>query len=180
MEEGAERGIRWWSRQFDTQSDGQNAVVADGIGEAFSEGVALQISQALATAQDSQHGYQQQIPGWKANPAPHPRIRDRPQVAYQAEIGGGRSAFGHKEEAIPPTSTHADSPDKVPCDGLSINPAHLDGQAAAPVPVAVAVPLLGALVPVGTNYSGDLKRNELLQAVARQLGEQFTGSTAIQ
>ena len=100
MEEVAERGIRWWSRQFDTKSDGQNAVVADGIGEAFSEGVELQIPQALANAQDFQHGYKQQIPGWKANPAPHPRIWDRPQVADQVEIGGGRSAFGHKEEAI--------------------------------------------------------------------------------
>ena len=118
VEEVAERGIRWWSRQFDTKSNGKNAVVADGIGEAFFEGVALQIPQALATAQDSQHGYQQQKPGWKANPAPHPRIWDRPQLADQVEIGGGRSAFGHKEEAIPPTSTHADSPDKAPCDGL--------------------------------------------------------------
>jgi hypothetical protein len=110
VEEVAERGIRWWSRQFDTKSNGQNAVVADGK--------ALRIPQALATAQDSQHGYQQQIPGWKANTAPHPRIWDRPLIADQDEIGGGRSAFGRKEEAIPPPSTHADSPDKVPCDGL--------------------------------------------------------------
>ncbi len=54
----------------------------------------------------------------ESEPTPHPRIWDRPQVADQAEIGGGRSAFGHKEEAIPPTSTHAGSPDKAPCDGL--------------------------------------------------------------
>ena len=118
VEDVAERRIRWWSRQFDNKSNGQNAVVADGIGEACSEGVALQIQQALATAQDSQHGYPQQIPGWKANPAPHPPIWDRPQVADQVKIGGGRSAFGHKEEAIPPTSTDAEQPRKVPCDGL--------------------------------------------------------------
>jgi hypothetical protein len=29
------------------------------------------------------------------------------------------------------------------------------------------VPLLGALVPVGTDHSGDLQLNELLQAVTR-------------
>jgi hypothetical protein len=42
------------------------------------------------------------------------------------------------------------------------------------------VPLLGALVPVGTDHSGDLQLNELLQAVTRQLGDQFPGSAAIQ
>jgi hypothetical protein len=56
----------------------------------------------------------------------------------------------------------------------------LGGQAAVPVTVAVAVPLLGALVPVGTDHSGDLQLNELLQAVTRQLGDQFPGSAAIQ
>jgi len=39
VEEVAEREIRWWSRQFDTKSNGQNAVVADGK--------ALQIPQPL-------------------------------------------------------------------------------------------------------------------------------------
>ncbi len=61
-----------------------------------------------------------------------------------------------------------------------IDVAHLGGQAAVPVAVAVAVPLLGALVPVGTDHSGDLQLNELLQAVTRQLGDQFPGSAAIQ
>jgi hypothetical protein len=35
-------------------------------------------------------------------------------------------------------------------------------------------------VPVGTDHSGDLQLNELLQAVTRQLGDQFPGSAAIQ
>jgi hypothetical protein len=34
-------------------------------------------------------------------------------------------------------------------------------------------------VPVGTDHSGDLQLNELLQAVTRQLGNQLTGSAAI-
>jgi hypothetical protein len=56
----------------------------------------------------------------------------------------------------------------------------LGGQAALPVTVAVALPLLGALVSVGTDHSCDFQLNELLQAVTRQLGDQFPGSAAIQ
>jgi hypothetical protein len=41
------------------------------------------------------------------------------------------------------------------------------------------VPLLGALVPVGTDHSGELQLNELLQAVALAR-DQFPGSAAIQ
>lgn len=78
----------------------------------------LQIPQALAAAQDSQNGHQQQIPGRKSNAAPYPRIWDRPQIADLVEIGCVRGAFKHKEKAIPPISTHADSPDKDACGGL--------------------------------------------------------------
>ena len=77
------------------------------------DGKTLQIPQALATTQDSQHGHQQQIAGRDAHPALHSRVRDRLEVADQDEIGCGRSAFGHKEEAIPSTSTYADSPAKA-------------------------------------------------------------------
>jgi hypothetical protein len=55
----------------------------------------------------------------------------------------------------------------------------LGGQAALPVTVAVALPLLGALVSVGTDHSVALQRNELLQAVARQHEDQLTGSAAL-
>ncbi len=78
----------------------------------------LQIPQALATAKDPQHRYQQQIPGRNANPAPHPRIRDRLEKADQVEIGSRKSGFGHGKGAIPPTSTHADSPGQGGCDTL--------------------------------------------------------------
>ena len=61
-----------------------------------------------------------------------------------------------------------------------IDVAHLGGQTAVPITVVVAEPLLGALVAVGTEHSGDLQLNELLQAVACQLGNQLTGSAAIQ
>jgi len=108
VEEVAERGIRWRPTQLQAECLGEHAVVADGE--------TLQIPHALASTQDSEHGQQQQIPGRKPNPAPHPRIGDRPQIADQVEIGCGGDAFKHKEGAIQPTSTHADSPCKDSCD----------------------------------------------------------------
>ena len=45
------------------------------------------------------------------------------------------------------------------------------GEAAVPVPVVIAMPLLGALVSVGTEYSGKIQLNELLQGVTRQIGD---------
>ena len=110
MEEVAERGIRRRPPQLQAECLGQGAVVADGK--------TLQIPQALAAAEDSQHRHQQQVPGGKTHAASHPRIWDRPQIADQVEIGCGGGAFKHKEGAIPPTSTHADSPGKDACDGL--------------------------------------------------------------
>ncbi len=110
LEEVAERGIRWRPTQLQAQRHGERGVVADGK--------PLQIPQALAATPDPEHGHQQQIPGWKPNPAPHLRIGDRPQITDQVEIGCGGSAFKHKEEAIPPTSTHADSPGKRARDRL--------------------------------------------------------------
>ncbi len=80
----------------------------------MTDGKTLQIPQALAAAQDSEHRNQQQLPGRKPNPAPHSRIWDRPQITDQIEIGCGRSAFKHGEEAIPQTSAHADSPARMP------------------------------------------------------------------
>jgi hypothetical protein len=108
MEEVAERGIRWRPSQLQAECLSQRAVVAYGK--------ALQIPQALAATQDPEHGHQQQIPGWKPNPAAHPRIGVRPQIADQIEIGCSGGAFRHKEGAIPPTSTHADMPSKRACD----------------------------------------------------------------
>jgi len=35
----------------------------------------------------------------------------------------------------------------------------------------IAMPLLGALVSVGTEYSGNIQLNELLQGVTRQIGD---------
>jgi len=61
MEEGAERGIRRRSLQLNSQRLGEYGVVADGE--------SLQIPQALAAAQNSENGHQQQIPRQKPNPA---------------------------------------------------------------------------------------------------------------
>ncbi len=61
-----------------------------------------------------------------------------------------------------------------------VDVARLGGQAAGPVAVAVAKPLLGALVAVGTQHGGDLQLDQPLQAIAGQLGDQLTGGAAIQ
>jgi hypothetical protein len=45
------------------------------------DGESLQISQALAANEDSEHGNQQQISGREPQAAPHPRIWDQPQIA---------------------------------------------------------------------------------------------------
>jgi len=54
------------------------------------------------------------------------------------------------------------------------------GQTAGPVAVMVAEPFLAALMAVGKQKGGDLKLDQLLQAVAGQLGDQLTGCAAIQ
>jgi hypothetical protein len=84
------------------ESLGEEAVAADGE--------ALQIPEALGTAEDPKHGHQQEVLGRDAHPAPQPRIGDRLEEADQIETGCSRNAFGPKEEAIPPTSAHSDSP----------------------------------------------------------------------
>ena len=57
---------------------------------------------------------------------------------------------------------------------------HLGGQGAGPVTVAVAESLLAALMAVGTQKGSDLQLDQLLQAACGQLGDQFTGTAAIQ
>jgi len=82
------------------------------------DGDSLKIPQAMTATQDSQHRHQEQLPGRKPNPAPHPRIRDRPQITDQVEIRGGRNTFQHRKGAIPPASTIADSLSKSAWDRL--------------------------------------------------------------
>jgi len=88
VEEVAEGGVRRRTPELDAQRFGEHGVVTVGK--------ALQIPQALAATEDSQHRHQQQIPSRKPNPAQHPRIWDRPQIIDQVEIGWGRSAFRQK------------------------------------------------------------------------------------
>jgi len=63
---------------------------------------------------------------------------------------------------------------------LEIDDTDLGGEHTGPVAVAVAKPLLTALVAIGTEHSGDLQLDQLLQAVAYQLGDQLTGCAAIE
>ena len=85
-------------------------------------GKTLQVAQALAAAEDAQHSHQQQVPSRKSDPAALPLVRDCPEITDEVEIGCGSVAFGHKEGAIAPTSTHADSTGKRPRDRLLISP----------------------------------------------------------
>jgi hypothetical protein len=110
LEEVAERGIRCRPTKLQAERLSEHGVVADGK--------AFEIPQALAAAQNSENSDQQQIPGRKPNPAPHPCIWDRPEVSDQVEIGCSGVGIGQKEEAIPPTSTHADRTHKRACDRL--------------------------------------------------------------
>ena len=57
---------------------------------------------------------------------------------------------------------------------------HLGGQGARAVAVAVAEPVLTALMAVGTQNGGNLQLNQLLQTVPGQLGDQLPGAAAIQ
>jgi hypothetical protein len=51
---------------------------------------------------------------------------------------------------------------------------------AGPVAVAVAEPLLAALMAVSTEHGSDLQLDQLLQAMAGQLGDQLPGAAAIE
>ena len=57
---------------------------------------------------------------------------------------------------------------------------HLGGQGARPVAVAVAQPFLGPLMAVRTKEGGNLQLDQLLQAMACQLRDQLSGTTAIE
>ena len=80
-------------------------------------GKALQITQALAFAQDPEHRHKQQLPGWDADISPHLDIRHRLE-ADQIEIGSGRNALERREGTIPTTSIHARSHGQNACDTL--------------------------------------------------------------
>jgi hypothetical protein len=84
--EFAKGGIRGWTPELQVQRLGEGAVVTPGK--------APQIPQALAFAQDSEYGDQQQIPGRDANAPPHPGIRDRLEVADQIEIAAAETLWG--------------------------------------------------------------------------------------
>ena len=83
-------------------------------------GKTLQVAQAQAAAQD---GQQQQPSGRNVDAAPQALIRYGPELAAQQEIGSGRRAFEHRQEAIPPTAAHADSGGKTAFARPSISPA---------------------------------------------------------
>ena len=99
--------IRRRAPEFDPKRLGEDAVVLTGK--------TLQIPQALAFTKDPEHGNKQHLPSRDANAPPHAGIQNRLEEADQIEIGGGRNALAHREEAIPPPSTHARSPGKKDC-----------------------------------------------------------------
>ena len=60
------------------------------------------------------------------------------------------------------------------------NVAHLGSEHTEPVAVAVANPLLTAFMAIGTEHGGHLQLDQLLQAMAHQIGNQLTSCAAIQ
>lgn len=91
QEEVAKGRVGWWPPQIKAQSLRQHAVVATSK--------VLQVPKPLALAQDPEHCHQEQVPGRDAHATPHTGIWDRLEVADQVEIGCGRDAFRHREEA---------------------------------------------------------------------------------
>ncbi len=73
-------------------------------------------------------GQPQLLPGVKDHLGD--KVRDAFRSLIQVKLVCGRSAFEHKEEAIPPTSTLADTPDRGARGGLRIRPG-LRGQPCA-------------------------------------------------
>jgi len=61
-----------------------------------------------------------------------------------------------------------------------VDVADLGGQVSWPVAVAVAEPIVTALMALGTEYGRNLQLDQLLQAVADDLRDQLTGCAAIQ
>jgi hypothetical protein len=61
-----------------------------------------------------------------------------------------------------------------------IDVAHLGGELPGPVAIAVAKPLLTALMALRAEHGSDLKLDQLLQAVAYELGDQLPSCAAIE
>ena len=70
-----------------------------------------------------------------------------------------------------PTATFGDQ---------QVDVAHLGGQAAGSVTVAVAEPLLTALVGLCADHGSDLELDQLLQTAPHQLGDQLSGGASVQ
>ena len=68
----------------------------------------------------------------------------------------------------------------IDLSSLSSDRGCVASEAARAVAVAVAEPLLGALVAVSSEQGRGLQLNQSLQVVAGQLGKQLTGGAAIQ
>ena len=84
----------------------------------MADGKTLQPAQALEAAQGAQNCHQKEVPSRNAHATADLGIRYHLEVADQVDIGGSRVALELREEAIPPTSTHARSPGKRPSDRL--------------------------------------------------------------
>ena len=63
---------------------------------------------------------------------------------------------------------------------LEIDVTHLGGEQPGPLAVAVANALLRSLMAFGSEHGSDLQLDQLLQAMAHQLGDQVAGGAAIQ
>jgi hypothetical protein len=72
-------------------------------------GVALEITKALAIAEDAEQCDQKEGPSEDADPMAHPSVRDRTQEADLVKINFGILRFRDGDRAFPPMTSEAAS-----------------------------------------------------------------------
>jgi hypothetical protein len=94
QKEVAEGGIGGRTLELDPKRLREHGMMAPGK--------TLQITHALAFAQDAEHRHQQQVPGRDSDALTHAGIGDDLEEADQVEIGCGSSDFRHREMMTAP------------------------------------------------------------------------------
>ena len=82
-------------------------------------GESLEITKALATAQDTEHRDQKQGSSRDADPAPHSSVRNGAQEADQITIACRSSTVGHREGAYSPLTLQIQLSSQSPWDALN-------------------------------------------------------------
>lgn len=83
-------------------------------------GEPLEITKALATAEDAENRDEKEVPSRVADPTSHSDVRDGAQEADQIKIGCGSKGFRQGGTAITPRGTVSGAPWPA-CLGLTFN-----------------------------------------------------------